>query len=467
MTGTPIAVAVPAGTAPYWHALLQRSGLPTCGLEAATSPSSLFLPDAAGTRSPALRRQVARLLADGATALVGPAWSAHVTAGPRVVRVALPAADRLLRPAAHLRALPSPGGRAPREVLATVDHGALRRWVEATLRALAFAAHRPFVRLAHLPVGHDAGLAIRIDADSFRRDATMATLAALAAARLRATWFVDVARHGRNGGLDTIAAMQGAGHEVQSHGYRHYTYRSRARNEHNLRRSLAVLGGHGVLADAVAAPFGTWNRGFDAALRALGLRWSSEFARVHDDVPGPLAGTADEPWQVPIHPVCPALLFAAGADRAAVHAWFADAWRESFARGECAVFYGHPIDDLERCPELLPAIAARARGDTGRLWQPTLGDLHAFYRERAAQPPHVALHGDALRGRVDGRAPLLVERAGQPTVAVHGEFALPLGERSDQPVVLVPAPRRRPLAAADRLATRRLQLARWLREIRS
>ena len=493
MSGVPLHIAVPDGTAPYWLALLHRSGLPVHALGSAPAAGALlFLPDAAGTRCAATRREVERLRQRGTPALAGREWGATfgvqlpggralglsvaTNAGVRrldpapLLVLPLPAAAMLLRASAELTTITGADGRSVMEVIATADHGGLRRCVLGGLRSLAFACDRPFVHLAHAPLGFDATLAVRIDADSYRTTATAATTASLARAGLRATWFLDVERHQLHGGLHCARELRAAGHEVQSHFFRHYTYRSAARNEQNLRRSLDELRALGVTATAAAAPFGTWNRGLDVALRACGMRWSSEFSRVHDEVPGAFSGQADEVWQVPIHPVCPALLFAAGADVATVHAWFLAELQQCLQRGEPAVFYGHPIDDLERCPELLPSVAAAARQQVRSLWQPTLGELHDFYRQRAVQTVHVELADDGLRGDVDGRAPLVVERAGKPAVHVAGSFVLPL-ETTTEAVnphgpILMPAPYRPRTGRRDRLRTHRLQFARLLRELR-
>ena len=477
-----VQIAIPAGTATYWSALLQRSGLPVRELDdSVTTGTMLFLPDAAGCGSRAMRQSVASHRRRGVPVLAGTAWGRCLDLPPDgasrsvatglALRMPLPSAASLLRESARLVPIAGSCDREVAEIVATVDHGRLRRDIEAALRSLAFAAGLPFVRLAHAPVGCDGALVVRIDADGHRAASTEHTLAELANARLRATWFIDVERHLGNGGMPSLARIAACGHELQSHGFRHYTYRSAARNERNLRRSVEVLAAHGQPVDAVASPFGTWNRGLATALRACGMTWSSEFARVYDDVPGSLGGSIDEPWQVPVHPVCPALLLAAGATVAEVHGWFRSVLMQCLQRGEPAVVYGHPIDDLERCPGLLQDLHETALCHVPRLWQPTMGELHAFYRQRAAQPCEVELAGDDVVGVVSGPAPLLVERRGRPTVAVHGGFRLP-----PQPTLLVPTTIPMPMAApvpyraapraGERLRTGRLRLARLLRELR-
>lgn len=467
-------IAVPAGTAGYWLALLRRGGLPIGELDERVGPGAIvFLPDAAGSRSPALRQAVAAHRRRGGAVLAGSAWAGvlGLPAGAEgtTCTMDLPEASALLRADARMQTLRGAVDRPVREIVATVDHGRLRRDVEAALRALAFTVDLPFVSLAHAPVGHDGTLAVRIDADGYRAEATTALLDTLAQAGLRATWFIDVERHQANGGLPALATIAAAGHELQSHAFRHYTYRSTARNAANLRRAAVLLAEQGIPVTAVAAPFGTWNPGFDAALRQSRALWSSEFSRVHDDVPGPLAGGADEPWQVPVHPVCPALLFAAGASVAEVHGWFRGELMQCLQRGEPAVVYGHPIDDLGRCPELLADLHATARMHVATLWQPTLGELHTFYRARADQRCEVEVDADGVHGVVEGPAPLRIERRGRPTATVHGVFHQVVAHAA-APVVPIPARRPEPWRAeprtGERLRTSKLRLQRLLREWR-
>ena len=191
MSGVPLHIAVPDGTAPYWLAMLHRSGLPVHTLDSAPAAGALlFLPDAAGTRCAATRREVERLRQRGTPALAGREWGATfgvqlpgrhalglsvaTNAGVRrldpapLLVLPLPAAATLLRASAQLTTIPGADGRSVMEVIATADHGGLRRCVLAGLRSLAFACERPFVHLAHAPLGFDATLAVRIDADSYR-----------------------------------------------------------------------------------------------------------------------------------------------------------------------------------------------------------------------------------------------------------------------------------------------------------
>jgi hypothetical protein len=465
-------IAVAPDVDPYWRALLTRSGLPVRDLGAGDHGAAvLFLPDAAGLRSRVLRGLVAALRRVGRPVLAGRQWEA-ATAIRREERapltiLPLPDARALLRPNAIATALGDGGESSPVEIITAVDHGGLRRRIEAALRELAFAVGQPFVRLGHLPNGHDGALAIRIDADSYRSDATATVVAMLERARLRATWCIDVERHLRCGGMPAVAALAAAGHEVQSHFFHHYTYRSARKNLQNLQRSLRELAAIGIVANAAVAPFGSWNRGLGRALATAGMRWSSEFSRSYDDVPGPLSGRAGEVWQVPIHPVCPALFAASASSDGTIEAWFRRELARCQQNGEPAVFYGHPIGDLGRCPELLPRLAVSASAACDRLWQPTLGELFDFAVARSRQAIAVHARGKRLVGDCHGPAALRLEYPNGEVHVANGAIDLPRFGREPlvilpRPAAIVATPPRRHL-----LHTKKLQLARMWRELRT
>ena len=521
-------IAIPEAADPYWNEVLARSGFSVSRLGGPGDPMALFLPDEAGLGSKALRREVSRLRASGTPCVVGCAWGADLlgirvrnvaaigisgTGGPfgdgseirmpvrvpaftgasigriwpggepAVVAIAGPApiwvlplasAHRLLAAAARLTALPCGDGRQVHEIVSGVDHGALRRLIVGALKTVCFAAGRPVVRKSALPAGHDAGFAVRVDADGHRAESTFATLAALDSARVRATWFIDVERHLSASGTDAIRAIASAGHEVQSHFFHHYTYRSRAKNHANLLRSLDQLEKLGIGATAAAAPFGTWNPGVASASRTCGLRWSSEFGRVHDDVPTNLSSSAEgehEPWQVPVHPVCPALLRKAGLSEVEIHAYYTARLDECVRRGEPAVFYGHPIDELDRLPQLFTHLVAALGNRSQNAWRPTLGELFEFERLRRAQTIEVEWNGDSIRGDGSGPAALVVETGGRRRTFTGSELATESGAWQELVRVVVPMKRPdawapTPLRAAQ-WKDRRLRFARLLREVRS
>lgn len=409
-----------------------------------------------------------------------------------LIGLPLPAVAELDGAAPRVERFPLPRGRSTVEIVSGCDHGGLRRLVENALRIASHAAGLPFVRFAPAPGNHIGAFAMRVDADSFEATATTRTLEALARGDVRATWFIDVERHARRGGVAAVREIVAAGHEVQSHGWRHYTYRSRRKNRANLARSIEVLSAWGVEATAFAAPFGTWNAGLDAAMRDNGIAWSSEFSRCHDDAPGAWphsrvhrgAWLTDPPWQVPVHPVCPGMMFVAGLSADEIHEHCAAIVTSKLVRGEPAVLYGHPIGDLERLPELftsldrtLTRLEDTARGGTAKeltpVWQPTLSELCAFHRARRHQAVVCRVGTDHLEGEVRGPAGLWIDlpdgtrvRTGPGRFVVRfDESALTrrdpaVGNESGGVRRLVPRSSLRPV-----LARMRIGVARWKREV--
>jgi hypothetical protein len=174
---------------------------------------------------------------------------------------------------------------------------------------------------------------------------------------------------------------------------------------------------------AAAAPFGTWNEGLRAALRATGMTWSSEFGRLHDDVPCEISGRSDdahEPWQVPVHPVCPGLLLQRGLGEREVAAYFVARLEECLDRGDPAVFYGHPIGELERLPSLFVELDRALSGRPRPVWRATLGELLEFERARRAQRVECRIEDRFLEGSTAGPAGVRVET---PAGTVHAPRA--------------------------------------------
>ena len=437
-------------------------------------PMRLAIPGGArfGWVSPQGRAAIA-IDESGAAPLIGlplPEVSAIEAATPRLVR------------------FPLSRGRHATEIVSACDHAGVRRLVENALAVAAHAVGLPFVRFAPAPGDHLGAFAVRIDADSYDPGATERTLDALARGAVRATWFLDVARHARLGGATAVPKLLAAGHEVQSHHWRHYTFRSRARSRANLARSFEVLRAWGVEATAAAAPFGSWNVGLDAAMRELGIAWSSEFSRCHDDIPGagPHSGAADggwltdPPWQVPTHPVCPALMLDAGLSPDEVAECYARLIRSRLLRGEPAVIYGHPIDDIERVPGLFAALdetlgELERVARIGAVWQPTLGELCAFHRARRHQAIACRVGEDSVEGEVRGPAGLWIDLPDGSRVRTGpGRFVVRLDRNC---LTRVPASSGNEVGTNGRagsvepsglvLARLRMGISRWKREVLS
>ncbi|MCB9871780.1 MAG: hypothetical protein H6837_18140 [Planctomycetes bacterium] len=431
-------VVVPPRTDPYWLDLLQRVGV--AAVEPTAAPGSVrvaFVPPEHGESSVEPLRRAGMVvvrgsattpgtprlrtvhgtgpLFDGCTAIAMPvaAVDRPVDIPPPLGRgsellLPLPSANAARRAPAVLRAFPISPDHVVEEIVSGTDHGGLRRLVQNALRQAHHALGLPFARNACIPLGFAGGLALRIDADDFDAPATNALCTALERTDLRATWFLDVERHARKGGAPLVRALATSHHEVQSHFFHHYTYRSRRRNHTNLERAAALLLQWGVRADAAAAPFGTFHRGVAAALHDGGTRWSSEFSAVYDDHPTRLTGSD----QVPVHPVCPVLLARAGVPEATILDYFAGRLGQALAAGECAVLYGHPIGDLLRVPlldRLRAELDAHATAAGAPVWQPTLSELHAFHVRRRDTEPQCELVGEFAVGNADRRVPLVLE----------------------------------------------------------
>ena len=338
------------------------------------------------------------------------------------ITLPLPEPDRL-HPAAELRSLPlrtatTASGPDPSEIVAPLDHGALRRLVQNALREAFHSRDLPFVHTAAHPSGTRGMFAVRIDADGFQAPSSRRLLAMLEESRCAATWFLDVERHAQAGtaGRDWVRTLRAAGQEIQSHGFRHYTYRSTHRNRRNLDRASRWLRSLGIETTAAVAPFGASTDGFRRAAHQVGLHYTSEFARVFDERPGRFG---DSVWQVPVHPVCPAIIRDASPDRSdevfqrTVETHFRAYVSDALRRGDPAVIYGHPTKDLELVPELFRAVRAEIDGferrRATRVWHGTISALHEFFALRACQDVTAFFHDGTLDVVFEGPAAVVVE----------------------------------------------------------
>lgn len=516
MNAPSLHVAVSADVDPCWLDLLVRSGLPvrwlgTCDHSAAV----LFLPDRAGLTSAATRALVDRCQQQGLGIVAGAHWGsvllggrvrtlhatevvagerglpaspvrlhcdvevlAGATAG-RVWPADIPAVASARSPApvlvlplpttagllgSHARTVPVAigVGRPAGALVMGADHAALRRLCTVALASMAHRSGRPFARLGSAPRGFAGTLAVRVDAGAFMPPAAATVLASLHAAGQRATWFLDIQQWTAAGGREAIAHLVAAGHEVQSHCFRHYAWRSGPRNRDNLRQSIAGLTALGIRATAAAVHDG--NAGLAAVVRECGLDWWS--GPRHDDVPGTFGGDPEGPWQVPVHPVRPASLLDAGCSEEEVNDWFGALLLAKLREGEPAVLHGRVAGELDRCPGLLPHLDRIARSLPVPMWRPTLGELFAFHRARALQPVECRLGPDTVHGEVDGPAELWIDQPDGMRVTVHGSFVTPrvaasVPELGQDPVLIpagprgVPASKRQPFTLGGLLRDRR------------
>lgn len=312
-----------------------------------------------------------------------------------IIALPLPRARDFVGRRGQLIPLEIGAGRYVTEFVSLTDHAALRRLVRNALAVASEWQGTPLMRRALAPAGFSAALAVRIDADGFNADATQATAKMLAAAGMRGSWFIDVERHERYAGADAVQQLAAEGHELGSHGYRHFTYRTAWANQRNLRRAADRLGAWRGDPSAFVAPFGEFHLGLWRAMRLSGVRWSSEFELLYDDPPGPVALTAaiintPTAMQVPIHPICPKLLFDAGLDASDIGDYFQRVVWKQWSAGDPAVIYGHPINDLGLCPEwaehLLNVVGRWEAQANGPVWRATLSDLHDAACNRHQRP---------------------------------------------------------------------------------
>ncbi len=295
------------------------------------------------------------------------------------------------------------GGLALHEEIARVDKRILRRTILDGLRDLVEKHGGVWLRVGAFPFPYRSAFNFRIDYDDYEPRDFESTLSACTGFEEATSHFVCPS--GFAGAEDALRRLDGL--DVGSHGFWHHTYRTAEENLHNLRRGIEALAEAGLQARGFVAPHGRFNLGLLAAMEALGIPFSSEFALAYDELPFTPAGA--RVLQIPIHPVCLGLFLDAvarrcpGGGRRAVElgetaadaaiAYFRDLVQTRYRTGEPALLYGHPTGRVGRYPRVLRAVFDAAAGYSG-MWKTSLAEIHRWWKVRSNVQLTVARRGD-------------------------------------------------------------------------
>ena len=253
--------------------------------------------------------------------------------------------------------------------LATIDRNGVCRLMASTLR-LAFArCGLPYVRVWYYPSAHRSVLLARFDVDVLD-EAGLAEVSRRTRARgRRAAFFVNLSgeeetedaaaaepgtiRHAPGTAPVTerpvkqphaLRALEAAGHELASHGYRHTVFPTAARCRADIAHSLALLRQSGADVHGYGAPGGIWLPCLQDALDSLGLAYSSELSCGFDGFPfWPGAGGPGGTLQVPVSPFLQCQLVRRGSAHELAMAWGAYC-DDCLRRAEPASFILHTQD---------------------------------------------------------------------------------------------------------------------------
>jgi len=176
-----------------------------------------------------------------------------------------------------------------------------------------------------------------------------------------------------------------AGFDLHSHGFVHYTYRSKAQNVFNLKKANAFLGQLGIHPKGFAAPHGRWNAGLQEALEEIGFEFSSDFSYNYDDIPDYpiLRGRRSGVLQIPIHPVGLGVYMEAACHYKAqtVEAYFGTLFQRKKNNGEPVFFYDHPTRWLGEHPEFMDFLFRAAFADK-RVWVASMSQWADWWKQR-------------------------------------------------------------------------------------
>ncbi|NQT38707.1 MAG: polysaccharide deacetylase family protein [Planctomycetes bacterium] len=314
------------------------------------------------------------------------------------------------------------------ERIAQVDRRAVRRLVLQRLRQTIERRGGVWLRISPFPFPYRSAWNFRIDHDRYEPEDFDRLLAVLEGHESATTHFVNAAAF--RGQTDALGRL--AGLDVGSHGYWHHTYRSTEENLHNIRRGIESLTGAGLRPSGFAAPHGSYHRPLAAAMKSLGIAYSSEFGLAYDDLP--LLPEPGGVLQVPVHPVSLGLFLEAAkrqsgdspeAYDAAVSTaidYYGRVIRDRHRAGEPVFLYGHPTGRLGRYPRLLQSVFESA-GSLSTMWRTTLGEFVRWWRYRGT-----------IRLRVSRRDDRFVMAADVPS----GPFRVAVEYFRQQHVALLP-----------------------------
>lgn len=121
-----------------------------------------------------------------------------------------------------------------------------------------------------------------------------------------------------------LKELKSANFDVQSHGFYHHVYNDYENNYSNILKAKDFFDKAGINTIGFAAPMGKYNESLMLALEALGYIYSSDFSFDYLNFPHypKLKKRFSKILQVPIFPICPELLFAAGFNLGEVMAYY-------------------------------------------------------------------------------------------------------------------------------------------------
>jgi peptidoglycan/xylan/chitin deacetylase (PgdA/CDA1 family) len=309
----------------------------------------------------------------GGVAVLLPFDPAHVLADTRT-------ADR----AFHAR-----HDRLPTERVSRVSRGEISSLIHSALAFLHHIRSNPYAHLWYYPGTRRNVFSFRIDTDGSARNGIDGLYGMLRAARVPATWFLDVAAH------ETWLSHFGSfeGHEIGLHCYRHRIHGDMHDQEADWHRGLALIRAAGFSPAGMAAPFGTWTPALAEVIDRLGLTYSSEFSYAYDTVPMMpyLPAQTVRTLQVPVHPVSTGSLRRAGFSTCHMKEYFIAAADALLARDLPLFFYHHPTQHI---PGVFEALFEHVRA-LG-IVPIRMNDMARWWLGRGALKPSLRIDGDIL-----------------------------------------------------------------------
>jgi len=211
------------------------------------------------------------------------------------------------------------------------------------IKYLEQISQRPdeFKQMNLYPQGKDNIFTLRIDADEVHTDDFKEYIEIFRDYSPWITLFCSARAFEKNKKL--LEETKEANIDIQSHGYYHYVYNDYESNLFNLSKAKYFFEELKIITSGFAAPMGKYNNNLMLALEELGYKYSSDFSFDYLNFPHyPYLGKRfSKILQVPIFPICPEILFAAGLSIDEVIAYFNEVVKNLTIMNIPIIIYAH------------------------------------------------------------------------------------------------------------------------------
>lgn len=235
----------------------------------------------------------------------------------------------------------SPSSHRPMERIHQTPYSLMRHVLRFVMIQACQWSGQPLMRKSYFPEGVNNIFIFRVDSDYGTKNAVQSLIQTCRSYELPATWFLHTQAH--KGWLDMFLDPW---IEPAVHGVRHQSRGSTEALLRNILQSKADIEREtGLVPTGLAMPFGRYTPQVSDVYKQVSrqFNYASDFGFDSDNVPH--WPHAQEPLQLPIHPICPGSFRRTKATNHEIQRYFQRKWSKAQERGEPFIFYHHPMQD--------------------------------------------------------------------------------------------------------------------------